>query len=168
MRTFKPLAIALAALGTTLLLATPTAVGASSPPTCPASRLVVWTSANQGALGTIYWTLDFTNQSGSTCTLPGYPKVSAVNVAGHRLGSAAVHDTTHKVSTVTLSKEASAITMLAIVNAGNFPTSKCGPADAAGVRVTPPNGTASRVVPFPFKACTKTLTFMRVQAVRAQ
>jgi Protein of unknown function (DUF4232) len=130
--------------------------------------LVVWTSANQGALGTIFWTLDFTNQSGSTCTLRGYPKVSAVNVAGHRLGSVAVHDTTKKVTTVTLPKEASAITMLAIVNAGNFPTSKCGPADAAGVRVTPPNGSASKVVPFPFQACTKKLTFMRVQAVRAQ
>ncbi len=45
---------------------------------------------------------------------------------------------------------------LRIVEAGNFPSSACGMTTAAGIRVYPPNQRASKIVPFPFGACSHT------------
>lgn len=50
---------------------------------------------------------------------------------------------------------ATAHALLGIVEAGNFPASQCGPVNAAGLRVYPPNQTQSRVAPYPFSACSK-------------
>jgi hypothetical protein len=162
----RTLGIASAALATALLAAMPAATQASSgPPACRTSGLVVWIASGQGAAGSFYYTLDFTNQSGAKCTLRGYPGVSAVNLGGHQLGSAAARDTSRKVRTITLANDATASTTLHVVDVLNFTPSACGPADAAGVRVYPPNQTQSKIVPLPFKACTQKLVFMRVKAV---
>jgi hypothetical protein len=166
MRTYKPFGIASAALAATLVAATPTAVGAPpAHPSCRTAGLVIWISSAQGAAGSFFYTLEFTNQSGHTCTLRGFPGVSAVNLGDRQLGSPAAHDTTTKVKTITLRNDASATTTLRVVDVLNFPPSKCRPADAAGVRVFPPNEKASKTVPLPFKACTKKLIYMRVRAV---
>jgi hypothetical protein len=125
-------------------------------PACATSGLDVWLDTQgQGAAGTIYYKLNFTNLSGSTCTLFGYPGVSGTNLGGTQLGSAAVRlgATPH---TVTLANGATAFAQLGIVQAGIFPSSQCGPVTAAGLRVYPPNQTQSRKVPFPFAACSKT------------
>jgi len=42
-----------------------------------------------GAAGSVYYTLQFTNLSGHACTLRGYPGVSAVSLSGHQLGAPA-------------------------------------------------------------------------------
>jgi len=125
-------------------------------PACATSGLDVWLDTQgQGAAGTIYYQLNFTNLSGSTCTLFGYPGVSATNLGGTQLGSAAtrVGATPH---TVTLANGATAFALVGIVQGGIFPPSQCGPVTAAGLRVFPPNQTQSRKVPFPFAACSKT------------
>jgi hypothetical protein len=41
------------------------------------------------------------------------------------------------------------------VSVGNFPASRCRATNAAGLRVFPPNQRASKVVPFPLRACAK-------------
>ena len=130
--------------------------GRTTAPACSTSGLDVWLDTQgSGAAGTIYYDLEFTNLSGSTCTLFGYPGLSGVNLAGTQLGSAAtrIGATPH---TVTLANGATAFARIGIVQAGIFPSSQCGPVTAAGLRVFPPNQTQSKKVPFPFPACSKT------------
>ena len=69
---------------------------ASSVPRCTASGLGAWIAVGQGngAAGTIYYPLEFTNLSGHTCSLYGFPGVSAVGRAENALaGIAAGPDT---------------------------------------------------------------------------
>lgn len=129
----------------------------ASTPACTTSGLVVWmNTAGSGAAGSIYYNLEFTNQSGHACTLLGYPGVSAVNLAGHQLGSAGGRNPTHAAKLITLANQATASSVLQIVEAGNYPSSKCGQTSAAGVLVYPPGQTSAKIVPFPFAACTGT------------
>jgi hypothetical protein len=141
---------------------------AASTAKCATSGLVVWLDTQgNGAAGSNFYTLEFTNLSGHTCTLGGYPGVSAVNLAGHQVGSAASRDTSHTPRTVTLAAGASATTTLRIVEAGDFPSGTCGLVTAAGLRVFPPNLTASKVIPFPFPACMRPRhVFLTVRAVQ--
>lgn len=125
-------------------------------PACTTSGLDVWLNTQgQGAAGTIYYDLEFTNLSGGTCTLFGYPGVSGTNLTGTQLGSAA-NRITITPHTVTLANGATAFALVGIVQAGIFPASKCGPVTGASLRVFPPNQTQSKRVPFPFPACSKT------------
>ena len=141
---------------------------AATTPRCATSGLVVWLDTEgNGTAGSIYYTLELTNLSGHTCTLFGYPGVSAVGLGGHQLGSAASRDSTTPPHTVTLAPGAGAPAVLRIVEAGNFPSSACHQVTAAGLRVYPPNRTTSRVIPFPFLACARTgPVYLSVRVVR--
>jgi hypothetical protein len=157
-RTLARLAAATAALGLCAAIALPAGSlaaargSAALVPACSAGGLVTWldTQAN-GAAGTIYYTLNFTNLSGARCTLRGYPGVSAVDLRGRQLGSAASRDRIGRVRTVTLRPGGTAHAVLGIVEAGNY--SNCHMITAAGLRVFAPNQTGSQRVPFPFEAC---------------
>jgi hypothetical protein len=137
-------------------------------PKCATSGLVVWlNTVSNGTLGSIYYSLELTNLSGHSCTLAGYPGVSAVNLAGHQLGSAASRDNTTKAHTITVKQGVNSIAVLRIVDTGNFSTSACRPTIAAGLRVFPPNQAKSKVVPFPFLACSRTGPgYLSVRAVK--
>ncbi len=131
---------------------------ASGTPKCRTSGLVIWL-ANEpggGTAGSIYYKLKLTNLSGHACTLLGYPRVSAVDLGGHRLGMGARHEAAQRPRLVTLTIGATATAVLRIVDAGNFPASVCRQVPAAGLRVFPPGQTASKVVPFPFQTCSRT------------
>ena len=57
---------------------------------CATRTLVVWLDTNgDAAAGSVHYELEFTNLSTRSCVLRGYPGVSAVDVAGRRLGAAA-------------------------------------------------------------------------------
>jgi Protein of unknown function (DUF4232) len=135
-------------------------------PRCTTSRLVVWMDTEgNGAAGSVFYQLQFTNLSRHRCTLFGYPGVSAVDLHGHRVGNAAarLHAHPHRV---TLRKGATAKATLQIVEALNFPKSRCHPVTAAGLRIFPPNTRTSRIVPFPFLACSRHgLVYMNVKPV---
>lgn len=154
-----------AALGTAVSPASGSAVTASTP-ACRSAGLVTWlnTSPN-GTAGTNYYTLNFTNLSGSTCTLRGYPGVSGINLKGRQLGRAATRNTGTKVRTITLRNGGTARANLGIVVAGNFPSSSCRPVTAAGLKVFAPNQSAGKTVPFPFAACSGTSAYLRIEAV---
>jgi hypothetical protein len=140
-------------------LAAPSAAahpGRAATPACATSGLDVWLNTQgNGAAGTIYYNLEFTNLSGSTCTLFGYPGVSATNLTGTQLGSAAARIGATP-QTVTLADGATATALVGIAQAGIFPPAQCGPVTAAGLRVYPPGQTQFRKVPFPFPACSMT------------
>jgi len=137
-------------------------------PSCSTAGMVVWLNTQgNGTAGSIYYDLEFTNLSGRTCTLYGYPGVSGVTLSGRQLGSAASRNPAQPRSTVSIADGASALTPLQIVNVGNFSQSVCGPTTAAGLRVYPPNQRASKIVPFPFGACARSgPIYLSVQVVR--
>jgi hypothetical protein len=143
-----------AVLATTASPAAPARAAGTSK--CAASGLVIWLNTQgSGAAGSIYYNLELTNLSGHACTLRGYPGISAVNLAGRQLGAGASRDTSQKPRMVTLARGATATVLLRIVDAGNFPASACREVTAAGLRVYPPGQRASKVVPFPFQACSR-------------
>lgn len=168
-------ALALAILAATLLgvvstlgaRATPSAQ-AQTPAKCATSGLVVWLDTNgDGAAGSTFFHLNFTNLSSRACTLVGYPGVSAVDLAGHQLGSAADRNPSQAVRVVSLARGASVTAVLRIAAAANFPSSQCRRVTAAGLRVFPPNQTASKLIPFPFQACSrKGPIYLSVAAVK--
>jgi hypothetical protein len=140
-----------------LLGTAPVAVtrAATSDPSCSTSSLVVWLNdlPGGGTAGSVYYKLEFTNLSAHTCTLTGYPGVSAVDLRGRRLGSGASREVTRKPRLVSLAGGASASAVLRIVDAGAL--ASCTPAAAAGFKVYPPGQISSKVVPFPFQACAR-------------
>jgi hypothetical protein len=141
---------------------------AGTTPGCATPGLVVWLDTRgDGAAGSTFYKLKLTNLSGHTCTLFGFPGVSAVKLGGHQLGRAASRNHSRTPHTITLANGATAIAILQITNVGNFSASACQPVTAAGLRVYPPNSTTSKVVPFPFRACSRSgPVYLSVQAVR--
>jgi Protein of unknown function (DUF4232) len=139
---------------------------AASAPRCTTSGLVIWLDTQgNGTAGSVIYKLRFTNLSGRTCALFGYPGVSAVGLGGNQLGSSATRDHARAAHLVTLRNGRTATAVLRIVDAGNFPASTCRPVTAAGLRVFPPNSPTSKLVPFPFGACSgsaPTYLFIRV------
>jgi hypothetical protein len=141
---------------------------AAAAPACTTSRLVVWLDTQgSGTAGSTYYKLRFTNLSGHACTLRGYPGVSAVDLAGRRLGNAASRNTVRPIPRIRLRNGGTATAVLRIVDTLNIPRARCRPTTAAGLRVYPPNQFASKVVPFPFRACSRTgVDYLTVEVVR--
>ncbi len=149
--------------------AAPAAPAAASTPRCATSGLVIWMDTQgSGAAGSIYYTLEFTNLSGHACTLRGYPGISAVSLSGRRLGAPAAWGPPG----TTAVRLASGATAYAVLQYSDVITSNSGPqpcdaVTAAGLRVYPPNQTASKIVPFPLKVCTRSgLVYMNVRPVQ--
>jgi hypothetical protein len=141
---------------------------AATAPQCSAADLEVWVAADQGgaAAGTLYYPLEFTNISNHTCTLFGFPGVSAIS-SGRQLGSPAVWDTSVAPHTVTL---APAATGYALLEYSDVITSNCPPpykVSAFELRVIPPDQTQSVHAFWPLTACTAPgqTTFMRVRVI---
>ncbi|HTU98229.1 MAG TPA: DUF4232 domain-containing protein [Solirubrobacteraceae bacterium] len=139
---------------------------AAAAPACQTQGLVVWINTQgNGTAGTIFYTLNFTNLSGHSCVLRGFPGVSAVNLRGGSIGRAATRDSGQTVRTITLTNGHTAHAVLGLVDIGALPS--CPPTTAAGLRVFPPNQKASKVVPFPFPACGRSggPAFLRIRPV---
>jgi len=151
------LALLASLVGLSALIA-PSAPAASAPaavPQCTTAGLVIWLNAeDSGALGSFYFKIEFANLSGRTCTLDGYPGVSAVNLHGRQIGSPADREVAGTPRVVTLAPEAEATALLHVVDVGVLPNS-CHRTTAAGLRVYPPGERASKLVPFPFRTCAK-------------
>jgi hypothetical protein len=151
-RAIRVLVILSALVAIAAALGTPS-IGATTP-SCTTSSLVLWAGDAEGAAGSMYRTLELTNQSGHACVLFGYPGVSAVDLHGHALGAPASRFPGTRVR-VTLRNGATARATLRIAQAANFPAARCDRTAAAGLRVYPPGQTASKTVPFPFDACAR-------------
>ena len=134
-------------------LAATAAPATASTPGCSTAGLVVWMDTQGGGYaGGVAYTLKFTNLSGHACTLHGNPGVSAVSLTGTQLGLPA--GWTGSPATVSLASGGTASATLMITDTGVSPPSRsCNPVTAAGLRVFPPGQTSSKVIPFPFSAC---------------
>jgi hypothetical protein len=127
---------------------------------CPSSGLKVVVNVSQAgaAAGSTYYPIKFTNTSGSTCTLFGYPGVSfASGPGGSRIGRAASRNPAGQPVTVTLANGASAHATVQIAEADNYPQSTCKPVTAHWLKVYPPNQTTPLWVNFTTQACSAML-----------
>jgi hypothetical protein len=145
------------------------ASAASATPRCASSGLRVWLGVpGEGAAGSIFYELELSNISNHTCTLFGFPGVSAEGLGGSRLGSPAGRSNLDPENLVTLARGATSHVFLQIVDVGVFPPSSCDPVTAIGLRVFAPNTATAAIVPFSFQACKKQgPIFLRVTATVA-
>jgi Domain of unknown function (DUF4232) len=159
-----------AALAPVAALAATASPAAASTPRCTTGGLVIWMDTQgNGAAGSIFYTLRFTNLSGHACTLRGYPGVSAVSLGGRRLGSPAAWGPPG-AHLVRLANDATAYAVLdySDVITSNGGPRPCDSATAAGLRIYPPDQTTSKIVPFPLKVCTRRgLVYMGVRSLQA-
>ena len=140
----------------------------AGPPPCATSGLSVTLGASNGAAGSVYQTIVFTNTSGATCTLFGYPGVSLVSAPPYTLiGLAAQRSSTTPVTTVTLAAGATASAVLRVVDALNFGSATCGPTKAAFLRVYPPNQTAPVYLADTSEVCAQPVQTLFISAVQA-
>ena len=145
---------------------TPAAAGDGAAP-CPTQSLGLKPGLAQGAAGSTYQVIDFTNISNVTCTLYGYPGVS---LAGghpvHQVGLAAAEDPTTPRKLVTLAPGQVANAVLRIVDALNYPTSRCGPVKTQWLQIYPPNQTIRAFVSYSTTACSKPVRTLTVTTVK--
>jgi hypothetical protein len=139
----------------------------AGPSACPNGSLRAKQGVAQGYAGGVYEVIDFTNTSGRSCTLLGYPGVSLVSGPSNtQIGLAAKRSTAVVVRPVTLAPGATANALLQIVDALNYPPASCAPAKATALRVYPPNQTAPVFLPNTSNGCAKPVQTMYVGAVQ--
>lgn len=123
-----------------------------------ALKATVNTAKPGAAAGSIYYPLDLTNISGSTCTVFGYPGVSFVTgPSGTLIGRAATRNPVKPATTVTLAPGQVAHATLQVAQAGNYDPAQCKPVTAHWLRIFPPDQTAPLYVSFTTKACSARL-----------
>ena len=147
-------------------IASPNVAG---PPACTTSGLQVKTGGSEGAAGSVYVTVDFTNSSGATCTIYGYPGVSLTGGSpAAQIGAAADRDHSKTPVPVTLDPGSTATAVVQIVQAGNYSPSVCDPRPASALLVYPPDQTASVSLPYSATGCASTsVVILRVSPVTA-
>lgn len=132
---------------------------------CTTSALKVSLGEANGTAGTTYYPLKFVNKSKTSCTLRGYPGVSAVTSTGGQIGNPASRIQS-KYATMSLAPGAEQTASVGIVETGNFSAAQCAPVTAAGLKVFPPNQSKSLTVKLKFSTCSsKSTTSLRVTAV---
>jgi hypothetical protein len=125
---------------------------------CAGSSLRITVDASQanGAAGSDYYPLDFTNTSAATCQMYGFPGVSFVtsgDATGKQIGAAALRAGAFTKVAVQLAPGGTAHAWLKVAVAANYPASKCNPVTAHWLRVYPPGSTVAGYVSDTFNAC---------------
>jgi hypothetical protein len=149
---------------------TPTASAtASSTPTplaagCKTKHLKLSIGQGQGAAGSSYQPIVFTNTGAKPCSLLGYPGVSFLDTGGNQVGVAAVRAHGSK-QPVTLAPDGTASALLQIPDPGVYSPAQCAPANAAELKVYPPNQTASLEVVDSVTICTTTQAASKIRPV---
>jgi Protein of unknown function (DUF4232) len=134
---------------------------------CATAQLgIKFVNKPNGAAGTIYYPIQFTNNGSRACTLRGFPGVSAVTSKGAQIGKSAGRSGT-SAKTVTINPKKSATAMVGFVEIGNFSKSTCKPVTAAGLRIIPPNQSKSVTIKRKFSACSaKSVNYLTVLPVK--
>jgi hypothetical protein len=140
---------------------------------CRSAALTITVNDSQadGAAGSTYYPLDFTNTASAPCEMYGYPGVSFVTAgsgAGQQIGAAASRSPAFPKVSVRLAPGATAHAWLRVVVAANYPASSCHPVTAHWLRIFPPGETAAGYLGHTFDTCssasTPVLTILPVRA----
>ena len=154
---------------------------------CPTSGLEAWlglgaTSAGSGGSGVhataaTSYTLEFTNVSRRSCSLYGYPEVSAYadgqatggqDGPDSQIGVTAIRDTSVPPKPVTLAPGATAHAVLRVIVVST-PPAGCAQVTAEGLRVKLPHQDQAALVPVHIPVCSqKRHASLSVQAIQAR
>lgn len=136
--------------------AAPSAVASAAGCATSVLKVAVDTSQGGGAAGSVYYPISFTNTSGSTCTLYGYPGVSFTSgPGGSQIGRPASRNPAGPPVTVTLAPGTVAHATVQVAQAANYPRSACKPVTAHWLKIYPPNQTAPLYIRFTTQACSR-------------
>jgi hypothetical protein len=144
-------------------------VTAGGAPACATASLKATVGIAQGAAGSVYQVIDFTNIGGSACTLYGYPGVSLVTgTPPKQIGAAATRSSTTPATLVTLAAGATANALVRITVAQNYPTATCDPVATTALQIYPPNQTAPIYLAYKTTGCSATkVNLLTVSVVQA-
>jgi hypothetical protein len=148
----------------------PRAVASGGGPAgCATRDLQAKAGTSDGAAGSLYQVIDFTNIGTTPCTLFGYPGVSlAAGTPVTRVGAVASRSTTAGPRMVTLAPGQTGNALLRIVQAQNYPQATCAPRATTFLEIYPPNQTTPIYLAYKATGCEKTsvnlLTIGVVQA----
>ena len=127
---------------------------AAGTPACATRYLKATVGVAQGAAGSIYQVIDFTNISGAACTLFGYPGLAlAGGTPVTQIGAAAVRSPTSSPRLVTLAAGKTANAVLQITQAANYPASRCAPKASTYLQIYPPNQTTPIYLAYKSTGC---------------
>jgi hypothetical protein len=151
------IAVAASAAPSGAVLAADTArATATGVPACTAGDFGAWVAVTQGngAAGSIFFPLQFTNLSRHACAMRGFPGVSAIDRNGHQLGSPAGWDHTRPVRTVVLAAGATAHATLRYSDATVATSPGCHPVSSMfELRIFPPGQRQATFAAFSVEAC---------------
>jgi hypothetical protein len=116
---------------------------AGGTPECKTTNLKLSLGQSNGAAGHVYQPLRFTNASAQNCVLVGFPGVTYVTgTNGTQVGAPATRDGA-KGGQILLKPGQVASTVVTFTDVGVFDPSVCKPTPTLGLRVYPPDQTAS-------------------------
>ena len=165
----SPSAAATASVPSAAASATPSSTAAAGgTPACATRSLKATVGIAQGAAGSVYQVIDFTNISGSPCTLFGYPGVAlAGGTPVTQIGAAAARSTGSSAKLVTLAAGKTANALLQITQAENYSASRCAPKASTYLQIYPPNQTTPIYLAYKSTGCSSTaVNLLTVGVVR--
>ncbi|GAB2988708.1 DUF4232 domain-containing protein [Saccharothrix stipae] len=140
MRRFVAVAAIVAAVSVTGGTAVATAGVGAGAATCRSVDLDIGFGRVEGAAGTVYREVVFTNRGLHTCVLRGFPGVSYVDAHGNQVGAAATR-VGDRGSLLTLPHGGTAISDVGFAQVDNFDPDVCRKTPVWGIRVFPPDET---------------------------
>lgn len=141
-------------------------LGSAPSASCATSALKVKLGRANATAGTVFYPLKFVNKSKTTCTLRGYPGVSAVTKTGKQIGKPA-RRIPSRFRTVTLKPGKQQSSSVGIIDTGNFTKARCKPVTAFGLKVFPPNEGTAVTLKKKFSTCSsKASVSLQVRPVK--
>ncbi|WP_211880978.1 DUF4232 domain-containing protein [Pseudarthrobacter albicanus] len=141
----------------------------SGPALCKAAGLTASTdSTGGGAAGSVYQQLILTNSGTGPCLLKGYAGVSlTADANGEPIGAPATRDESIPVTDVLLAPGQAGTAVLRYTQAANY--TDCTRVPAAGLRIYPPEDTASLFLAQPRDACSNAgINLLIIEAFQAK
>jgi hypothetical protein len=139
-------------------------------PQCRASDLAAGLGPETAAAGSVAFPIVFTNNGSGPCLLEGFPGVSyATGPDSQPVGAPAAREGASS-GPVQLAPGGQASALVFAVNVHNIPPEQCQPVAVPGLRIYPPDNTASLYLERTATACDNgqvTTTQLRVRAVVA-
>ena len=119
---------------------------------CATAALTLTLGDTDGAMGSRFTPLIFTNTGSTTCTLDGHPGVSFVDATGTQIGPSAERtDATTPTVALAPGEQANALMQW---HAGDIFGDECAPVSADRMKVYPPDQTEAIIVAFDIDVCT--------------
>ena len=139
----------------------------TGPRACPTSSLQVKQGVAQGYAGGVYQVIDFTNTSGSTCTLYGYPGVSLVSGPPYtQIGLAAKRTTDTPGQAGHAGPGRDRQRPAADRGRAELPERQLRPTKATALKIYPPNQTVPVYLPSASNGCGKSVQIMYIGPVQ--